>query len=110
MGLPNADVMIGGKAVTLSLPIAGLEEVAKVNPYPEELWNAFRLRQYRLDELMAVLRAGLKWGGSDMTAEDVVDRVGLRQAAEFAAAVMSAAVRDDDEKKAEAAPEDASDS
>jgi len=118
MSLPNVDAKVGKLKLTLSMPIAGLEEVGKVNPYPEELWNAFRglpqlladgtikvVRQYRVDELKAVLAAALKWGGNSMTAEELIDAIGVTPAADLAEQVMAAALRSDAAKKADAAPE-----
>lgn len=89
------EAQIGGETHKLALPIGGLEEVAKVNPYPVEVWEGLHRRIYRLDELIAVLRAGLKYGGSSLKAEAVIEGEGIARAAEIARDLMAAAFADD---------------
>jgi hypothetical protein len=101
---PQIEVEVGGAKQLLSLPIGGLEEIAKVNPQIEELWQALGTTLYRLDELQAVLGAALKWGGSRLTAGDVIETAGVKRARLMARDVLGAAIRDDDRGNA-AAPE-----
>jgi len=84
-----------GGVHTLALPIGGLEEVAKVNPYPVEVWQGLTLGVWKLDELRAVLKAGCKWGRAAVTAEQIIEDVGLKAAAKMAADLMAAAFHDD---------------
>jgi len=97
------EIRAGGAKHTLALPLGALEDIAKVNPVIEQLWQAFTLSVYQVDELVAVLAAGLKYGGSELTVEELIDEVGVKQAAAFAADALAAAIRDDAPKKAPAA-------
>lgn len=84
-----------GGTHTLAMPIGGLEDVAKVNPYPVEVWQGLVLGVWKLDELRAVLKAGCKWGKASVTADQIIETEGLTRAAKIAADLMAAAFKDD---------------
>lgn len=93
----EVQVTIGGEEHTLALPIGGIEEVAKVNPQVEEVWQALHFtlnntRVYRLDELKAVLTAGCKWGKAKVKPEQIIEELGVRPAADVAAELMRLAL------------------
>lgn len=89
------EVEIGGERHTLALPIGGLEEVARVNPYLFEVAQAFERGVWKFDELMAVLRAGCKHGGAKITPDKIVESFGLSEASKIALRLMAAAFADD---------------
>lgn len=96
---PEIEVKIGGDTHKLSLPFGGLEQIAEVNPVLVEVWQALQIGVYSLDELRVVLAAGLKWGGSDLSAEDAIEQLGVKPAAKVAADLMAATMRDDEAPK-----------
>ena len=101
--LAEIEVDVAGRRVRLAAPLGALERIAKVNPMLEEVRDSFAVRGamgsrvWRLDELRAVLAAGLEAGGGMMTAEAFIDAVGLARAREAARDLMNAAFRDDAE-------------
>ncbi|MEO1602253.1 MAG: hypothetical protein AAFU49_17655 [Pseudomonadota bacterium] len=76
------------------MPIGGLEDVAKVNPYPEELMVALQIGKYRLDEVKAVLEAGCVWGKAEVTAGEPIEGLGIKRAAEEALKLWALAHED----------------
>lgn len=84
-----------GASHTLAMPLAALEEVEPVNPYPVELSQAFEHGVYKTSELRAVLAAALKHGKAKIGAAELIDGVGIKRAAEIARDVMLAAFKDD---------------
>jgi len=91
------EIEVEGERHTLALPIGGLEEIARVNPFLFEVAEALAhpRRPVKFDELTAVLRAGAKWGGKTITADRIVEAVGLSEAAKIALRLMAAAFADD---------------
>lgn len=98
---------MGGATKTVAFPIGAFEDVAAVNPYPEELAQAMALGRYTVKELTACMSAGLKWGGDDETkAEDVIDALGLKPCANILAEAMAKTIKDENPKKDDAAAND----
>lgn len=89
------EVEVGGERHTLALPIAGLEDVSKVNPYLTEVYGSLAMKVWKLDELRAVLRAGLKYGKSSLSADALIESEGLDKSRMIALDLMKAAFRDD---------------
>jgi len=104
---PEITIEVEGEEITLSLPIGAWAEISKVNPYPEELWNSFVQRMHRLDELQVVIAEALKWGAEkpSMTADQLINAVGLSRAADYAEQVIGASMQDDAPKKGMTAAE-----
>lgn len=104
-------VEVGGEEHQLALPIGALEEIAQINPRLEEVYMALKVdvggaRVYHWQELVAVLKAGVKWGKAKTSHGAIIEALGVRPAADLAARLLGDAlgvVEEAPEKKAEAA-------
>lgn len=94
--LAEREIEVQGERLRLVLRFGGLERVAKVNPYLEEVATALRARVWKMDELTAVLDAGLAGGEAQgWTAARLVEALGVGPARDLAAELMRLAWADD---------------
>lgn len=77
-----------GGSHELKLPIGGLDEVARVEPKLYRLAQRFVAGDWELAEIRAVVGAGLKWGKSQLTADEVIEKEGLARAVEVSLGLM----------------------
>jgi len=83
-----------GREVRLSMTIGALERVAKVNPVLGEVYGALAGGVWKLEELRAVLDAGLAEAGEDAKSGDVIAALGLRKSADLARRALAEAFGD----------------
>lgn len=88
-------VEIKGRKRRLAMPIGACAEVAKVNKYPVELYEALCLGKGSQQEIVAVLDAGAKHGDDGDGGEAIAAAVGWIKAAQIARDLWSAACLDD---------------
>ena len=88
---PEITVDVDGRKVRLSMPLGGLEQVAKVNPAIAEVAIGLAASSWRLDELIAVLQAGLDHGDKSMTAQELIAALKLHGSVKAAIDLMTAA-------------------
>lgn len=107
----EVEIEVEGKAIRLAMPIGGLEMVAIVNPALEEVRDSLMAagpmgwRVWRLDELKAVLSAGLRYGAAEgFTAGSLIETLGVTPARDLALRLLNLAFSDDKPGKGEADP------
>lgn len=94
----SVDRDIDGVRHTLKLTWGGIRDIAKVEPAPVIVYSMIVTNQFKAEELEAVISAGLKFGGSDMTAEAFIDAIGLEPARKIAQELMEEYIKPDAKK------------
>lgn len=101
----DVTVEVEGERYTLALPIGALKEIAEVNPYPFELWQAFGLQRYTTAELEATFTAALKWGGNEgADAEAIINTAKAKVICKACEQALRAFLDEDEPPKKDDAP------
>lgn len=97
---------IEGRPVRLSMTIGALERIAKVNPVLAEVYGALAGGVWRLEEMRAVLDAGLSEAGETATSAELIAALGLRKSADLARRALAEAFGDHPGNASSVAKED----
>lgn len=101
---PELTVKVEGLGdVRLRLPLGGLEDIAEVNPQLAEMAIGLTQGLWNLDEVKAVLGAGLKWAESEHTVADLFGAMPLRDCVITAGRLLNVAFAGVDPGEPEAA-------
>lgn len=90
----EVEIEMEGRTVRLSMTIGALERVAKVNPVIGEVYGALAGGIWRLEEMRAVLDAGLVEAGETVKSADIIASLGLRKSADLARRALAEAFGD----------------
>lgn len=80
----DVTVKADGRDVTLRLTLGAMEDVSAVEVAPAVILGALQTGIWTAKELGAVLRAGLRASGEEMTADELVDAIGGPEAVRVA--------------------------
>lgn len=86
----DVKVKIEGKEHVLRLTLGAMEEVSEVEMAPAVILGALESGVYNAKELGAILRAGLRATGTEISADDLVSAIGGLEARNVAIRLLAA--------------------
>lgn len=93
MGRAVVSVEVDGNPVDLQMTIGALEEIAVTEPVMLVLFGALETGTATLQEIKAVLAAGLKAANASISVGDLIEAIGLEPARELACRAMREAFK-----------------
>lgn len=92
----DVSVKAGERDVTLRLTLGAMENVAEVEIAPAVILGALETGLYTAKELRAVLKAGLKAGGAEVSVEALEEAIGGAECVAVAKSLLRKFFRMDD--------------